>query len=143
MKTLFSLTILFWVIVLPVNAQLKDTDLDKIRLIVHESEKRIKGEVKAEIEASEKRMKEYVDLKIDNINNTVSTEIKRVDDQIKTAHSEIGALRNQNNIFIGIPLAIITLLFAWRVLRDRAIEKQVQALIAENETLKQQQIANP
>ena len=133
MKTiLVSLSILFSAIALPTFAELTDADLDNIRLIVRE-------EVKAQITASETRMKEYIDLKLDNVN----TEFKRVDSQIKTNDSEIGAIRSQLNLFVGIPLGIITILFAWRALRDRANDKQIHAIITENENLKKQQTINP
>ena len=132
MKTIFALLILFSAITLPALGELTDADLNKIRLIVRE-------EVKAEITASEARMKEYINLKLDN----VSTEFKRVDSQIKTNNSEIGAIRSQINIFIGIPLTIITILFAWRAFRDRATDKQIQVLIADNENLKAQQTITP
>ena len=132
MKTIFALLILFSAITLPALGELTDADLNKIRLIVRE-------EVKAEITASEARMKEYIDLKLDNVN----TEFKRVDSQIKTNNSEIGAIRSQINIFIGIPLTIITILFAWRAFRDRATDKQIQVLIADNENLKAQQTITP
>ena len=125
MKNILVLSILFSAIALPTLGELTDADLDKIRLIVNEG-------VKKENAASEVRMKEYIDLKLDNVNN-----------QIKTNNSEIGAIRNQMNVFIGIPLLIITLLFAWRALRDRANDKQIQALIAENEHLKQQHTMTP
>ena len=136
MKHILFFSILFCTIALPTLGELTDADLDKIRLIVREE---VKAEVKAEIMASEARMKEYINLKLDN----VSTEFKRVDSQIKTNNSEIGAIRNQINIFIGIPLAIITILFTWRAFRDRATDKQIQVLIAENENLKQQQTITP
>ena len=133
MKTILILLILFSAITLPALGELTDADLNKIRLIVRE-------EVKAEITASEARMKEYIDLKLDNVN----TEFKRVDSQIKTNNSEIGAIRSQINIFIGIPfLTIITILFAWRAFRDRATDKQIQVLIADNENLKAQQTITP
>lgn len=122
-------SILFSLIALPSLGELTDADLNQIRLIVNEE---VKTEIKAEITASETRMKEYIGLKLDNVNN-----------QIKTNNSEIGAIRTQMNVFIGIPLAIITLLFAWRALRDRANDKQIQALIAENEHLKHQQTITP
>ena len=125
MKTILLLSILFSVIALPALGDLTEADLNEIRLIVKE-------EVRSEITASEKRMKEYIDLKIEN-----------VDDEIKKNNSEIGAIRSQINVFIGVPLAIITLLFAWRALRDRANDKQIQALIAENENLKHQQTITP
>ena len=125
MKTILVLSILVCAIALPALGELTDADLDKIRLIVNESEKRIKEvvktEIKAEIMASEARMKEYIDLKL----NSVNIEFKRVDNQSKATTSEIGAIRSQINIFIGLPLLIITVLFAWRALRDRAIDKQI------------------
>ena len=125
MKNILVLSILFSAIALPALGELTDADLDKIRLIVNEG-------VKKENTASETRMKEYIDLKLENVNN-----------QIKTNSNEIGAIRNQMNVFIGIPLLIITLLFAWRAWRDRANDKQIQALIAENEHLKRQQTITP
>ena len=132
MKTILLFSILFSAIALPALGELTDADLDKIRVIVNDAEARIKEDVKKENTASETRMKEYINLKLDNVNN-----------QIKTNNSEIGAIRNQMNVFIGIPLLIITLLFAWRALRDRANDKQIQALIAENEHLKRQQTITP
>ena len=125
MKNILVLSILFSAIALPALGELTDADLDKIRLIVNEG-------VKKENAASEARMKEYINLKLDNVNN-----------QIKTNNGEIGAIRSQMNVFIGIPLLIITLLFAWRALRDRANDKQIQVLIAENEHLKQQRTITP
>ncbi len=116
MKMILVFSVLFSLIALPSLGELTDADLNQIRLIVREE---VKTEIKAEITASETRMKEYIDLKLDNVNN-----------QIKANNSEIGAIRTQINVFIGIPLAIITLLFAWRALRDRANDKQIQALIA-------------
>ena len=57
MKTILFLSILFSAIALPTFAELTDADLNKIRLIV-------KDEVKSEIGASEKRMKEYISQEI-------------------------------------------------------------------------------
>ncbi|RKU39397.1 hypothetical protein C6496_01305 [Candidatus Poribacteria bacterium] len=126
MKTILTLLVFLSTITwFPAFGELTDADLNQIRLIIREE---VKTEIKAEITASEARMKEYIDLKIAN-----------VDSQIKANTREIGAIRSQINVFIGIPLLIITLLFAWRALRDRANDKQIQALIAENEHLKRQQ----
>ena len=61
MKTLIFFLICFSVLALPALAELTDADLDKIRLIVNESvnesEKRIKQDLKAEIESTEKKHK--------------------------------------------------------------------------------------
>ena len=49
MKPILLFSILFSAIAMPAIGELTDADLDKIRLIVNDSEKRVKEEVKAEI----------------------------------------------------------------------------------------------
>ena len=73
MKTLLVLSILFSLIALPALGELTDADLDKIRLIVNDSEKRIKTDIRAEIATSEKNMKEFVTIKIDAVEKRLST----------------------------------------------------------------------
>ena len=74
MKVFFVLFLLLFCAIAPAAfCELSDVDLDKIRLIVNDSEKRIQAEVKREIADSEKRIKEYVDLKIDSVEKRLST----------------------------------------------------------------------
>ena len=72
MKTLIFFACLFCIIASPGRAALTDADLDKIRLIVKE-------EVKTEVESSEKRMKTYIDTKIDGVNNRIDGVNNRID----------------------------------------------------------------
>lgn len=60
MKNVIFFTILYCVIVVPVQGQLTQTDLDKIRLVVND-------EIKKEISNSETRMKEYNNIKIESV----------------------------------------------------------------------------
>ena len=143
MRSTIFLSILFCVIAMPVFAALTDADLDKIRLIVRE-------EIKAEVTASETRMKEYIDLKLENvstefkrIDSRVDDQSKRVDDQIKTTDSQIGYMRNLFVGIVGLPLVIITALFAWRAFRDRANDKQIQAIMADLNNQKSHQDSDP
>ena len=138
MKTILFLSILLCALAMPAIGELTDTDLDKIRLIVRE-------EINAEIKASETRMKEYIDLKLENvstefkrIDSRVDDQIKRVDDQVKTTDSQIGYMRNRFIGIVGLPLVIITALFAWRAFRDRANDKQIQAILADLDNQKSQ-----
>jgi uncharacterized protein YxeA len=138
MKTVLLCLIVFCAIVMPALGELTDADLDKIRLIVRE-------EIKAEITASEKRMKEYIDLKLENVStefkrvdSRVDTQITRINDQIKTTDSQFGFMRNIFIGIVGIPLVIIAALFAWRALRDRATDKQIQAIMADLESRRSQ-----
>lgn len=150
MRSTIFLSILFCVIAMPALAELTNADLDKIRLIVRE-------EIKAEIKASETRLKEYIDLKLENvstefkridsrvdnqierIDSRVNDQIKRVDDQVKTTDSQIGYMRNLFIGVVGLPLVIITALFAWRAFRDRANDKQIQAIMADLDIQKSHQ----
>ncbi len=148
---LFSL--LFCGIASPALAALTDADLDKIRLIVKE-------EVKQEIESSEKRMKQYIDTKIDAVNtridavntriDAVNTKVdgvgKRLDDRIDSVEKQMTFLLNVIYglialiiIAIGIPQVII----GWRSKRDHSLENRIERLTEEIEALKRQHIVKP
>ena len=124
MKPILLFSILFSAIAMPAIGTLSDADLNKIRLIVKE-------EVKSEITASEKRMKEYISQEI----KTVNAKIEGNDEQLSQLFWLVIALM----ALIGLPQAII----AWRSRKDRSLEQQIETLTQEIETLKQQQIAQP
>ena len=124
MKTILVLSILFSAIALPALGELTDADLDKIRLIV-------KAEVKSEITASEKRMKEHIFQEI----KTVNAKIEQNDKQLSLIFWLIIALM----ALIALPQAFI----AWRSRKDQTLERQIEVLTQEIETLKQQRIVNP
>ena len=131
MKTILTLSILFWAIALTALGELPDTDLNKIRLIVNEAEKRIKEEIKTEITDSEKRMKDHINLKTETVNAKINGQEKRL---------------SQNFWLILALIALIALpqvFIAWRSRKDRALETQIENLTQEIETLKKQQIVNP
>ena len=124
MKTLLALSILLCVIALPTFAELTEADLNKICLIV-------KDEVKSEISASEKRMKEHISQEI----KTVNTKIEGNDDQLSQIFWLVIALMG----LIALPQVFL----AWRSRKDSTLERQIQTLTQEIETLKQQRIVNP
>ena len=157
MKTVIVLSILFCAIALPALGELTDADLNKIRLIVKEEVKTeitgvrqeiagvkqelkteiagvrqeiagVKQELKAEIAGSEKRIKDYIDAKIEG-----------VDKRLSTYNWVIYVLMPLIVATIGIPTAIM----AWRSGKDRSLERQVETLTQEIETLKRQRIVNP
>ena len=146
MKTVIVLSILFWAIALPALGELTDADLDKIRLIVKEEVKTeitavkqeiiavrqeiiaVRQELKAEIASSEKRVKEYINIRVDSVEKRLST-----------YNWVIYVLMPLIVATIGIPTAMI----AWRSGKDRSLERQVETLTQEIETLKQQRIVNP
>ncbi len=139
MKTIVVLSILFLAIALPALGELTDADLDKIRLIVKEEVKAeitgvrqelkaeiagVRQELKAEIAGSEQRIIKYIDAKIEG-----------VDKRLLLYNWILIVLMPLIVAAVGIPTALI----AWRSGRDRSLERQVEMLTQEIETLKQQQ----
>ena len=120
MKILIFCTIFFSAITVPAIAELTPQDLDKIRLI-------IKEEIKAEIESSEKRMKEYIDVKIESVNKQfegVNKQFESVDKQITHVTYLTYGLITLTAAAICIPQIII----ACRSGRDREQERINQEL---------------
>ena len=142
MKTILVLSILFCAIALPALGELTDADLDKIRLIVKEEVKTeitavrqelkaeiaaVRQELKAEIAGSEKRIKDYIDAKIEGVHKRLST-----------YNWVISILMPLIVAAVGIPTAIIV----WRNGTDRSLERRVETLAKEIETLKEQRIVS-
>ena len=126
MKHILFCSILICLTALPVFSELTDADLDKIRLIVNDSEKRMKEVVKSEITASEKRMKEYISQEIKTVNAKIEGQENRLSQIFWLVIALIGLIAAA----IGIP--------QWHNRKDRTQEKQIEELTQEFETLKQQ-----
>ena len=146
MKTLIFFACLFCIIASPGRAALTDADLDKIRLIVKE-------EVKTEINASEKRMTTYIDIKIDAVNNRIDGVEKRLGTRIDAVNNRIDSVEKQMTFLLNVIYGLIALIIVaigipqviigWRSKGDRSLEKRIEILTQEIETLKQQQIVKP
>ena len=139
MKTIIFFSILFCIIALPAFGALTDADLDKIRLIVNDSEKRIKEEVKAEITALRQELK----AEIAGVKQELRAEIAKSEKNLK---EQITLLTNFVYGLIALIVAAVAipqLIMVWRSEKERSLERQLQTLTQEVETLKQQRIVNP
>ena len=106
MKTTLALSILFCAIALPGFTALTDADLDKIRLIVKDSENGLKEHIKSEISASETRMKEYISQEIETVNakiETVNVKISETDKRLSQIFWLVIALIGLIAAAIGVP----------------------------------------
>ena len=131
MKIFIFCTILFCMIVLPVLGELTDADLDKIRLIVNDSEKRLKQEIKEEL-APIKAGIAQLDTRLRNVEIAVGSLTGRIDGvekQISHATNVTYGLIALIVVAIGIP--------AWRSKKDRDQERKIDELTREIETLKE------
>ena len=145
MKTILALLILFSVIALPALGELTDADLNQIRLIIQEEIKPIKADI-----VTLKTDGAVVKLEVTNLKETVNNLKETVNNDFDTIQKNFD---RQNNIIIaciGIPLAILAIgATVWGILankrsrKDQVLEKQIETLIQEIETLKQQQIVRP
>ncbi|RKU19438.1 hypothetical protein C6500_10830 [Candidatus Poribacteria bacterium] len=146
MKTiLVSLSILLCAIALPAFGELTDADLDKIRLIVQEEIEPIKADI-VTLKTDVALMKTEVAILKENVNDRFASVNSRIDDVQKN-------FGRQNNIIIaciGIPMAIIAIgATVWGLLvhrqsrKDQMLERQIEVLTQEIETLKQKQIVRP
>lgn len=141
MKTLIFFSILLCVITLPALAELTSEDLDKIRLIVKEEVKAEIDPIKQEIKVLDTRLQK-VEQSVARLEGRMTGIDKRFDTlekQISHAHNLTYALIALVVVAVGIPQIIIA--SRWR--KDVQLEKQVQGLAAEVETLNQQRIVNP
>lgn len=112
MKNVLFFSILFCTITLPVFGQLKQTDLDKIRLIIND-------EIKKEISNSETRMKEYISQEI----KTVNVKISEMDKRLNMLFGLVIALV----AIVGIPQIIV----AWRSSKYKELENKIEHLTQE------------
>ena len=148
MKTILLFSILFCAIAMPAMSALTDADLDKIRLIVKEEVTKEVMPLKADIDT----LKTDIDtLKTDGAIR--QTEITNLKENVNKGFDDIQKnFDRQNNIIIaciGIPLALIAIgATVWGILahrrntKDHTLEKQIEVLTQEIETLKQQQTVN-
>ena len=157
MKTIIFFAILFYAIALPALGELTPQDLDKIRLIVKEEIKmeitELKQEIKEDIATSEKHMKEriatsekhmkeHINIKVDGINVKVDS----VNTQVDSAKQQVTYLSYLVYALIALivgAIAIPQLIMTWRSSRERSLERRVEILTEEIETLKRQQIVKP
>ena len=128
MKTIIVLSILLCAIAMPAIGELSKADLDQIRLIIVDSEKRVKEEIKKDITASETQMKEYIDLKISTL---------------KTPIAWLIGILIAIIALIGLPLTVLTIFLSWRSIRDNTQKYEIETLKQEIETLKQQRVVTP
>ena len=141
MKNVFLLSILFCAIALPALGDLTDTDLNRIRLIINE-------EIKKESSTTNKKI-DALDARIQNVEKDVAWvrgKLDGIDKQFEGIHEQIMHVTYATYgvigviiLVVGIPQITLTL----RSGRDRSLERQIEVLTREVETLKQQQIVNP
>jgi hypothetical protein len=123
MKTTLFISILFYAIALPVFGELTETDLNKIRLVIEEELKPIKADIV-----------------------TLQTDVAWVRGKLDGIDKQI---THGTNITYGLMALIVAAVVIPQILimlrsgRDRALERQVEMLTQEVETLKQQRIVNP
>ena len=127
MKKILALSILCSVIALPALGELTDADLNQIRLIVKEEVKKESTITHTKIDGLDTRLR------------TVETDVAWTRGKLDSLDKHINWLMALIVVAVGVPQVIV----AWRSRKDRALEKQIETLTQEIETIKQQRIVNP
>ena len=133
MKNLILIFIGILVCVTPAFPELSDSDLQRIResvkVEVVNSEQRLRVEMTAAIQASEARMREYVDIKMSEVTTQfaqVNDRIDEVDKRINFAFTVLGWLFALVIAALGIPQLII----AFRQRGQDRLQASVEELYA-------------
>ncbi len=148
MKTIFTLLILFFLIALPALGELTDADLNQIRLIVQEEISKEIEPIKTDI-VTLKTDVAWVRGKFESIDQQfkgIDQRFEGINDQFESVNQRITHATNVSYGLIALivsAIAIPQIIMAWRSKKDRALEKQIQTLAQEIETLKQKQIIQP
>ena len=150
LKFIFCVSLCLCTIGLPSFAELTPQDLDKIRLIIYEENQSIKAEI-ATIRNEIALLKNEVETVKSEI-ETVKGEIEKVKSEIETVKGEIEKvkievswIRGKLDKYLAWPMVLIVvaigipqIVVAWPSRKDRAQEKQIEALRQEIEALKEQ-----
>ena len=124
MKTILLLSILFSIIAMPALGELTVQDIEK---------------VDKKIQASEDRMKAHITQQSDILKDHISQEIKTVNVQFTEIDKRISSDSGWTKFLLTIVVAIIgipTAIIVWRSRKDSTLEKQIEHLTQEIETLK-------
>ena len=145
MKTVIFLSILFCLIAAPVVAELTQDDLNKIRLIVNET-------VDTKISESEKRMKEYIDIKFEGVDQRFDDFSKSVDQRFGDVNKRFDDVNAKIIMFIYFLCGLIALIaiaiipqyiFLWRSQKTAEQERINQELREKIEMLEKRWIQTP
>ena len=117
---------------------MKDADLDKIRLIVNDSEKRLKQEIKEEFKPIKA---EIASIKTDI--GALKENVARLDGRLTGIEGRLSGIEKQISHATNVTYGLIALIVvaigipAWRGKRDREQERKIDDLTREIETLKE------
>ena len=137
MKTILLFSILFCAFAMSLRAQSQASD-DTLKTDI------------AVIQTELKNLKETIDKGFSNVETRFDSIEKNFDGRFDSIEKNFDRLNNIIIACIGIPLAILAIgATVWGILahrrsgKDRALEKQIETLTEEIETLKQHRIVNP
>ena len=117
MKTILTLTILFSLIALPLRADTSETAIETDLAVIKTEIQNLNGKIDDKFFSLEKRF-DSIEKNFDRQNTLIIA-------------------------CIAIPMAIITLMIAWRSVKDNSLQKQIDTLSEVIESQKQQRVVRP
>ena len=139
MKTILALSILFCAIALPLRSETSEntiqTDIAVIKTDIQNLDEKIDDTFKTLDEKIDDKFK-ALDGKIDDKFNSLEKRLDSIEKNFDRQNTLIIAC-------IAIPMALITLLIAWRSVKDNSLQKQIDILSQAIESQKQQLTEKP
>ena len=139
MKIILALSILFCAIALPLRAETSEntiqTDIAVIKTEIQNLDEKIDDTFKTLDEKIDDKFK-ALDGKIDDKFNSLEKRLDSIEKNFDRQNTLIIAC-------IAIPMALITLLIAWRSVKDNSLQKQIDILSQAIESQKQQLTEKP
>ena len=150
MKTILFLLILFCAIAVPLRAQTQEISEIKDDIATLKKDVAVLTTEVENLKENVNKRFDGIDKRFDDIDKRFNGRFDGIDKRFDGIEKGFDRLNNIIIACIGIPLAILAIgATVWGILahrrsgKDRALEKQIETLTQEIETLKQQRIVKP
>ena len=145
-KLLVSLSILFAVIVFfPLRADTAETAIQTDIAVIKTELQNLNGKVDGTFKTLDGKIDDKFNALDAKVDSTFKTLDGKIDDKFNALEQRFDSLEKnfdrQNTLIIAciaIPMALITLMIAWRSLKDTSLQKQIDTLSEIIESQKQQ-----
>ena len=142
MKTMLVLSILLCTIASPLRAETATNTIETDIAVMKTDIQNLNGKIDS--------LEKNFDKRFESINTRFESLEKNFNTRFESLEKNFDRLSNTIIAWIGIPLAIIAIdAIVWGILayrrsgKEESLEKQIETLTQEIETLKQRQIVNP
>ena len=136
MKTLLALSILFFAITLPLHSDTSENAIETDIVVIKTEIQNLNENIDDKFDSLEKRfngIEKNFDDKLNSLEKRLNSIEKNFDDKFDSLEKRFNGIEKnfdrQNAVIIAciaIPMALITLLIAWRSVKDNSLQRQIR-----------------